>query len=1145
MASNAHRVVPTFAPSGESSLDITITFYASGYMSANPICRLWVYHDALIENDEDDQLIFKNLLAHMKPIDNAAHVYAAKVSVDHKQLGKISLDVEVVKRNGSQLAKASYRLGVELNTATTIKRADRAPRMLHALNTAPGPKREPGTSHQLNDILTHVHAALTDNQAFRAGIASSPDGLLSNQRQQPFHDELTRVDEQLSLIITEKLLGLPYQMTGNVYGNCWVPDAAKKRRLVHLSNDVFWERMRPSAEEITYPWCTECQQLTTMVNYLRGVDIWALAPGARGELGAQRPSLDVAKNAGGKIISEDEAKHALSSNHYEGPKPLGPGDFFVFNDEKWRYKQDGKYVYVSKETVDGWTTDERNSKQELGLAPAQHPKNHPHISCILRVFKRAGNYFFQLMDTGGKGPGDEGHPLLRWHPPVREGVCDGRFLSRGVPDSGAAGTGQCVGLGVWPKDYKTNVGKLKRALERALVARPVALARLFLVERKDGAVLYATPLLRTYTEDSQQNFSPARLAWSLRNVPHNDSIEAFWAVWVPRGPLAKRLIASRHASLFDIRSEFAAATGASKEFNNVVLSRFPFVDPHGLLFMENINAMSSDNREKLHALSGTNRFRFPTDDNDPDYYTRFSYAEVSKIHRAGKHKTGLQLQQYNLKAHPWDQHIFGDRSIRTIKKQVTSTDPAQSLKLLEGEVEIDLEQFSVVEGEWYSQGLHDTSPKFGSGKVSQAAGGPTDGKVAASKSDPKQSVNLILPEAVAAIAGQAKVRLFVELAVPVIDNRYARPDKFDQYPYFRGDFPVRPDNCPGGNPGPDSCADWNLWDCPQDCAYIVKLRGLELSGNAKLNPAFDGKLGSYQGTVSYLDGGALTLTPAASCKATIRVEHGGKTIETSSGVESAPIGLSVGANAVVIRAEAPNGSSTTHTLHIERAKPSKEHSLDALTVSPGKLVQAQNHDAGFAPQLLEYELIDTQEYKIGVTPTLTNELATLRVAGQPHESGTETLVDNKGFGAHTIEVRVEAEDGNSSIYRIVYHRGNANNHLKNLQVLVKYASQELVKQVPTEAEQKQNPEKETYSVNVPDNTTRVLVRAVPEAAQTSRVFLNGKQMWGNAKMDLPDGVEGEPPLLTTGPTIALVEVEAQNGRRRTYELLIRRPMDEI
>ena len=1143
---NQHRLDSPILVEKDDKLIITITFYMAGYLPKNAehavTCRLQVYHDAV--QLEDDQLLFDKQ-AQMKLTSFASQVYTLDFSVDRQKGGKISLDLTLVKSaDSSPLAKATYRLGPTLNAPVKIRRNDQAPRMLQALNTAAGPKAKPTSSHPLNDILEHVHAALVDNDGFRKGIASSIDGALSSRRQLS-PDKLVATDEQLSLVITEKFLGLPYQMAGNVYGNCYVPDVNKKARLVHLNNDVFWERMRPSSAEITYPWCTECQQLTTMVNYLRGVDIWALAPGAKGELGAQRASFKVAEAAGGTIIDESEAKGALASKLYTDANfPLGPGDFFVFNDEKHRITEGGKEKIVSGSVVRGYSDEERKAKQPKPI-PAQSPENHPHISCILRVFKRAGNYFFQLMDTGGQPPYSEGYPIYRRRTVGAEGICDGRFTTAVRPDGDAAGVAPCVGIGIWPKKYKTDFAKLERALERARFARPVALARLHLVERATGALLYATPLLRTYTNDREQNFSPARLAWSLRNVPHASTIEAFWSVWAPRGPLARRLIDSRHTSLFDVRSEFASGTTPSKEFNNVLLSKFPYVEAGGFLFLQNIVALGPTTAEELHADAKVS-YRFPSDDADPDYYKQFGYVEVSKINSVHSPKSWVQDKKFDLNTYVWDRHVFGDQAIRLVTAQVTKTDTTQDIKMLESSVEIDAAQFSQIAGKWYTKGLNPASPIFDKGKLLQAPGGKRDGQVAASASDPKQSVSITLPADVAALANQPKVHLYVELAMPVIDKRFARPDKFDSYPYFRGDFPVKPSNCPG-NPKPDECPDF-LPACPKSCQYIVRLRGLTLGGSGKLDAPFDPETLSYSGSVSYLDGDALTLRASASCKATIEIKLGSQTLTTASGVESAPLRLSVGSNTIDVTATTLNNTTKHYQLKIERAKASKEHSLDDLRVAPGKLVQAADANAGFAPGTFAYEVVDTQDGKLGFTPKLTNPLAKLSVDGKPHASETEIVLAMTGFKAHTTTFEVVAEDGQSSKYEVVYRRGDANVELKTLRVLVNFKDQTLIENVQTGADQAANPDTESYTVEVPDDTTRVRFVAVA-AAETSKVFLDGQRLFGAKTLELsklePQGVEGEPPLQVNGPSIARIEVEAQNGRRRTYELEIRRPKDKV
>ena len=193
-------------------------------------------------------------------------------------------------------------------------------------------------------------------------------------------------------------------------------------------------------------------------------------------------------------------------------------------------------------------------------------------------------------------------------------------------------------------------------------------------------------------------------------------------------------------------------------------------------------------------------------------------------------------------------------------------------------------------------------------------------------------------------------------------------------------------------------------------------------------------------------------------------------------------------------------------------------------------------------------MVDTQDGKLGFTPKLTNPLAKLSVDGKPHASETEIVLAMTGFKAHTTTFEVVAEDGQSSKYEVVYRRGDANVELKTLRVLVNFKDQTLIENVQTGADQAANPDTESYTVEVPDYTTRVRFVAVA-AAETSKVFLDGQRLFGAKTLELsklePQGVEGEPPLQVNGPSIARIEVEAQNGRRRTYELEIRRPKDKV
>lgn len=1154
---NQHRLDgPTLKRvDGRAELEVSFSLVHEGPAYGTIKCRLRVFHAALSGVEEQRLDETKD----MKQAKYASLVFTASFTVKFAHTGKITMEVDVNEVGQSKgqwwqkaLAAKTYDLGPSLNVKTRLSRDDQAPRMLQALNTAAGPVQKASSGHVLNDILTHVHAALVDNDAFRKGIVGSIDGTLSGRRLAAgaeagatAKDKLAAVDEELSLIVTEKLLGLPYNMAGNVYGNCPIKNERGQTTFVNIPNDAFWELMRPSADEITYPWCTECQQLTTMVNYLRGVDLWQLVPANKGELAAQRASVSVAKAAGGKAIEDKKTVNGnLPKTLYED-EGLGPGDFFVFNVEGYWIEDDTpvkpedkdkprKRKVVSKEVVDEYTEAERQ-KYKPELIPPQHPDNRPHISCILRTFQRAGNWFFQLMDTGGQPPNPEGYALFRRSEPQMEGICDGRFLTAVRPDGYAAGVAPCVAIGIFPKSHKTDIAKLKKAHERALVARPVAVARLFIFERETKAVLYATPLLRTYGDDPHQNFPPARLAWSLRNLPHSKEIGAFWAVWGPRGPLARRMIDSRRASLADIRAEFAASTEPSKEFNNAVLSKFNYGEASGFLFLENIVAMSPETTEELHG--GKAKFRFPLDDTDPNHYKKFGYVEVTKINSAHKSASWLQDKRYDLNTYAWDQHVFGDRSIRKCTAEVMSTDTVQELQFVDGQIEIDESRLGEIKGRCYHKPKGKKSIDFPNGSVPPKPGSKQGATVAKAKKNKKSKQHLEVTISKDTLAVVPKLALFVELELPVIDNRYPRPDKFADYPLFRGDFPMKPPGCKG-KPGKDECPDFFPYECPSDCAYIVKLRDVR------------GKVGNihregnkFVGRVPYLDGAKLVLTTLASCKAKVQIVGSGQVVDGTTSVPSKPLSLNVGSNSLTITVTGLNQQQDSCKLDIVREAPSSVHTLASLKTSAGKLVQVGNDAAGFDPNVLDYDLVDTINQYISFTPTLGTDVSTLSVDGKAHASGQAIGKTFTSFGPHVVVFRVVAQDGTAGEYRVNFRRGNADTRLERLQVYVGWTEQKVSKQVGPDPSQS-SADKEVYDVTIADDVDRIKIVAQPSFSG-AKVYLDGAPMSGSKQLDLSDDeVAGEPVLKSNVATIVTLEVVAQNLLRRVYELRVMRPKDD-
>lgn len=95
-----------------------------------------------------------------------------------------------------------------------------------------------------------------------------------------------------------------------------------------------------------------------------------------------------------------------------------------------------------------------------------------------------------------------------------------------------------VGVPIAPPDLAAAVAKYRTAW-------PLGFVRLVLrlrAAQPGTPPLYATPLLRMHTDPPDQNYTPARLLWALREMPGKESIEAVWQVSIPDGALAQAML---------------------------------------------------------------------------------------------------------------------------------------------------------------------------------------------------------------------------------------------------------------------------------------------------------------------------------------------------------------------------------------------------------------------------------------------------------------------------------------------------------------------------------------------------------------------------------------------------------------------------
>jgi hypothetical protein len=179
-----------------------------------------------------------------------------------------------------------------------------------------------------------------------------------------------------------------------------------------------------------------------------------------------------------------------------------------------------------------------------------------HIGFIIRSERPSSDVRrFQFFDTGGMGS------------PLRAVVPITNFVGTGgnIEDTWISGTkgghdpwhGATTlrGLGLMPP---RTAAQLDAAAAHTRKARPIGFARLFVVKRgmslnKDGFgkwidelkqkwLVYGSPLLRMWDDGANDNFTIARLAWSMRELPGAAELQALWLIWAPRKELASAVI---------------------------------------------------------------------------------------------------------------------------------------------------------------------------------------------------------------------------------------------------------------------------------------------------------------------------------------------------------------------------------------------------------------------------------------------------------------------------------------------------------------------------------------------------------------------------------------------------------------------------
>jgi hypothetical protein len=183
---------------------------------------------------------------------------------------------------------------------------------------------------------------------------------------------------------------------------------------------------------------------------------------------------------------------------------------------------------------------------------------------------------------------------------------------------------------------------------------------------------------------------------------------------------------------------------------------------------------------------------------------------------------------------------------------------------------------------------------------------------------------------------------------------------------------------------------------------VTGLSGLSLSDGV-LNPAFDTGVMNYSSSVEYtID--AVQITPTS-------VDPGSTIVINNeivqSGLPSAPIGLTVGANSIVINVTAEDGvANEIYNIEITRGLPSTNADLSGLTISLGVISPI------FMSDITEYSsnvsFVDTSVQITGITD---DSNATLTVNNIDTLSGNPSQPAPLGEGSNLVTIIVTAQDG--------------------------------------------------------------------------------------------------------------------------------------
>ncbi|MBC6413467.1 MAG: cadherin-like beta sandwich domain-containing protein, partial [Chromatiales bacterium] len=263
----------------------------------------------------------------------------------------------------------------------------------------------------------------------------------------------------------------------------------------------------------------------------------------------------------------------------------------------------------------------------------------------------------------------------------------------------------------------------------------------------------------------------------------------------------------------------------------------------------------------------------------------------------------------------------------------------------------------------------------------------------------------------------------------------------------------------------------------------------------------------------------LTVIPTATNgNAAIRVNSGDVSQSIESGDASNAIPLAEGeVTTITVVVTAQDGSMmNTYTVAVSRAA-SSDASLSGLEVSPGELSET------FASTTLNYTVsVENDIERLTVTPTATNDNATIMVNERPVDSGTTSNAIALAEGeVTTITVVVTAQDGTENSYTIAVTRAPSSDaSLSSLEVSAGELDPEFSSTTLN------------YTVLVANSIEELMVTATATNANAT-ITVDGTDVDSGDPSQLIELAEGEVTTIT-------IIVTAQDGTMREYTIAVTR-----